>query len=329
MKKRLLALLLCLTMLAGNLAIAESVEQPEVTEVTESEETVIAVEAEEPAADVVEEKAEEPAEEKAVPEANEQAEETMPEADEEAAPEEAEEVTEEAAPEVSEEVEETEDTVGETAEEASEDVTEASADAEAADEEAVEADEVETEDEYLIATIESAHVVINIVDPHDGYQQASSLDDEIIKLYVNTTKPLARSDSDKKNITVHLTNCCGDEIRIPFSVFGEPVVTKDEGVVYYQYYAEMVWAKAVSEYGLVPTYGYQEITARLYDDVAGTRSVDHDTASSNCYYDPDPVVLDVVPDGWNVTVDPSFVDGKNVTIQFVVSQYNAGEDQWV
>ena len=40
MKKRLLALLLCLTMLAGNLAIAESVEveQPEVTEVTAIEE---------------------------------------------------------------------------------------------------------------------------------------------------------------------------------------------------------------------------------------------------------------------------------------------------
>ena len=74
MKKRLLALLLCLTMLAGNLAIAESVEQPEVTEVTENEETVVAVEVEEPAAEV-----EKPAEEKAEPEVPEEVEETKPE----------------------------------------------------------------------------------------------------------------------------------------------------------------------------------------------------------------------------------------------------------
>ena len=100
MKKRLLALLLCLTMLAGNLAVAESVEQPEIPEVTGNEETVVAVEVEDPAAEVeetAEETAEEPAEEQAGPEATEEVvevvEETVPETEE----------SEETAPEAAEE----------------------------------------------------------------------------------------------------------------------------------------------------------------------------------------------------------------------------------
>ena len=169
MKKRLLALLLCLTMLAGNLAIAESVEQPEVTEVTENEETVIAVEVEEPAAEV-----EEPAEEKAEPEVPEQVEETKPETEEvkeeveetgteateepaeETVPEVTEEATEEAAPEVAEE---TEDAVDET-----EPVEEAEpVEEEPADEEAVEADEVEMDDAYLISNVAGATVDAKLV----------------------------------------------------------------------------------------------------------------------------------------------------------------------
>ena len=232
--------------------------------------------------------------------------------------------TEEAAPEVTEE---TEDVAEEAdpevagADEAAEEVTEdAEPVEEEAVEEAVEANEVETEDEYLVGSVENAKVSAEFVftgkeaTTDTKGDDTSDLNNWKLVITVKSAKRLAVTDSDKQNIAVHV-----DYATIPLADCTESGNDTDG----YTYTLDLTWAtiKSCKYDGLAPMYGTQSfIEIYLVDQVAGTESgsvigkISLSDYEAEAYYTPTPSGTASV-DGWNVTITPDCLDGDNTVAE--------------
>ena len=356
MKKRLLALLLCLTMLAGNLAIAESVEV-EQPEATATEETVIAVEVEEPAAEVIEEKAEEPVAE-AEPEVAEQVEETKPET------EEVEEVVEETVPETEEVVEETETETEEPAKETAPEVTEETTpevavetedavdetepaeeaepvEEETAEEEATEADEVETDDAYKLSILDQSVIGITV-----GYQDGGAF-----KQVANYVDGYLRTDWDANRKVAYYVDTDGvsHDLQIYVSILnmeGEIAntesdlenityrITNNIGTVFELPLKDferdtnveyVFYAKVIDFPQSLYVSGYQDLTAILYDNVTGIINDSTPKASITGSSTPEVCAISVTAEivGNAIKVNADFAPGKGIEVYVQLRPYDS------